>query len=69
MRWSLGHVTLLPGEFQSTHKFFLPIGLTAPGEFTLNLAPKFLVFSAFFFAQNGIRLEQCMDRRNILHCD
>jgi len=38
MHWSLGHVTLLPGEFQPP-KFFLQIRLRAPGGLTLGLAP------------------------------
>jgi len=40
MRWSSGHVTLLPGEFQPP-KFFLRIGLMAPGGLTLGLAQNF----------------------------
>jgi len=45
MRWSSGHVTLLPWEFQPP-KFFLPIGLKTPGGLTLGLASKFLVIKA-----------------------
>jgi len=50
MHWSLGHVTLLPGEFLPP-KFFLQIGHRVPGGLTLDLAPNFyfvLAFAEFF---------------------
>jgi len=50
MHLCAGQVTLLPGEFHPS-KFVPQIGLRAPGELTLGLAPNFY-FSMFFLHEN-----------------